>query len=736
MKRRIVYGIVTALAIWGCQVEETADNVSDNEALVFTAVIEDNTSKDTRTTLDDNGNVLWKQGDQVSIFAASTVNEQYQVTDASDGKTSAILYQIPGGFVAGAEIDNNVAFYPYASTASIEKRGASYIIRDIALPSTQYYSAASFGNGAFPMAAVTGSAAETNLKFKNLLGGLKLQLKGTATIASISIIGNDDEILCGDAEVTVDNESNPYISLSDVFAKTVTLDCGTGVQLNSETATSFIIALPPMTMTYGFTVVVTDSEGNQMEIQTTKSQTITRSSLLSMPTMDLDYEETVITSTLKEVRESMTDAQQSVTLGDNVIVQGMVISDSSLNNLTSRELYVQDNFAGIAIYCTEAHEFGFGDVLTLDLSNSIIKWYNGYLEIADLPLSRIQKIGHMDEVGAKEISIDDFLNNKYESQYVAIKNAQVVNEDLGKTWVIGNKGTQIGMECSDGSEFVVYSRKTSSYGSEVVPEGSGTIKGISSKYNDVIQLIFAQDSDRMGLTGTRYDIEHEYTISIGEDTRASWSGLELVWRAGDKVYLSDGNTSAVCTVPDNYDGSRTAVVKTRQSFSGDVCCVYPGDAVVQNDSHGSSLIVTVPEDQGRDGSSYTVLYGSSITNHIHLSSRTALINVKLTSAVDDLSFVRITFEGSPIVGQIKIDDNGANVISGTQIAKVAARGDNLFCFSVLPGSITKMYIDVCKTDGTYGRVSSSARTISEGRAYTISLDPSSISFSGIITGSY
>ena len=147
----------------------------------------------------------------------------------------------------------------------------------------QTYAKGSFGNGAFPMAAVTGSTGDMNLKFKNVLGGLKLQLKGTASIASISITGNNNEVLCGATEVTVANGDTPSINLTDASAKTVTLDCGAGVALNSETATPFIIALPPITMTGGFTVIVTDTEGKQMEIKTTKSQTITRSSLLKMP---------------------------------------------------------------------------------------------------------------------------------------------------------------------------------------------------------------------------------------------------------------------------------------------------------------------------------------------------------------------------------------------------------------------------------------------------------------------
>lgn len=312
MKKAFVYGLLAALAITGCQAELEVLNLENNTepevitqepSKVFTAIVDEDFNSETKTSLDGSGNVLWKKGDQVSIFAASTVNEQYQVSDDSDGKTAATLNKIPGGgFVAGTEIDNNVAFYPYASTAEIAKSGSNYVISEIELPATQTYAAGSFGNGAFPMATVTSSTEDMNLKFKNVLGGLKLQLKGTATITSITVKGNNNEILCGDAEVTTTYGGVPSIVLSDASAKTVTLDCGAGVTLDSETATPFIIALPPMTMTGGFTVVVTDTEGKQMQIKTTKPQTITRSNLLKMPAVNyvgVDYssEPFTITST-------------------------------------------------------------------------------------------------------------------------------------------------------------------------------------------------------------------------------------------------------------------------------------------------------------------------------------------------------------------------------------------------------------------------------------------------------
>ena len=292
MKKISAYSIVALTILAGCQVQELKEQESSfiQDSKPFIAIIEDSSVENgTRTTLDNNGNVLWKQGDQVSIFAGSTVNERYQVTDESEGNTAASLNKISeGGFVAGTDIENNVAFYPYTSTASIAKNESNYVISGITLPAVQTYAEGSFGNGAFPMATVTGSTEDMDLKFKNVLGGLKLQFKGTARIASISISGNNNEILCGAAEVTASALSTPSINLIDASAKTVTLDCGTGVQLNSESAALFVIALPPMTMTGGFTVTAIDTEGKQMEIKTTRSQTIARSGILKMPVVNYD----------------------------------------------------------------------------------------------------------------------------------------------------------------------------------------------------------------------------------------------------------------------------------------------------------------------------------------------------------------------------------------------------------------------------------------------------------------
>ena len=291
MKKTLTISVLAALVLCGCQKEElTIEKTTEQKT--FTAEIESeiDDAAATKTSLGDQGNVLWNTGDQVSIFAGTTVNAQYQVSDDSNGQTRATLNQVSGSeSETGTEISANVAYYPY-SNVTLATTETGYTISGITLPATQTYAQASFASGAFPMAAVTASKDDNSLKFKNILGGLKLQLTGTAKIRSISVSGNNNEILCGSASVTVSSSDGvPAITLTDAAATTVTLDCGTeGVQLNETTATPFIIALPPMTFSKGFTATVTDTEGKLTTITTAKSKTITRSQLLKMAAKELN----------------------------------------------------------------------------------------------------------------------------------------------------------------------------------------------------------------------------------------------------------------------------------------------------------------------------------------------------------------------------------------------------------------------------------------------------------------
>ena len=134
------------------------------------------------------------------------------------------------------------------------------------------------------------AVSQTNsITFRNVCGAMKLQLKGSHKVASVNIEGNNGEKLSGKATVTAYTDgSKPSISMASNASIPGTLRCDPAAQLNENTATEFIIALPPTVFTKGFTVTITDYDGKTYKVDTDKKNEIIRSSLLVMPEVTLE----------------------------------------------------------------------------------------------------------------------------------------------------------------------------------------------------------------------------------------------------------------------------------------------------------------------------------------------------------------------------------------------------------------------------------------------------------------
>ena len=233
-------------------------------------------------------------------------------------------------------------------------------------------------------------------------------------------------------------------------------------------------------------------------------------------------------------------------------IEGVVISNKDLNNLTSKKgMYIQDETAGLQFYLAANHTFAFGDKVRVDVSGVSVGAYNGAVQVSGLALDKITKISSGNTVTPKTVSIDDFLANKYEGQYVAIEGVQVADADLSKTFVMGGAHTSINMVDANGKSFVVFSSKYASYGATQVPQGSGTIKGISSINNGTMQIIFAQSSDYAGLTGTRFDGTEVTPPADGGDDPVTPPAGEageyepnITWTLGTKAYDKTSGSNA------------------------------------------------------------------------------------------------------------------------------------------------------------------------------------------------
>lgn len=270
--------IALMMALVSCQTEKLVEETTTSN-VVYQAYTD--ADENTKTSMDQDFNVIWSEGDEVSIFEGSAVNQKYRTK--TFGSTSTEMEFVGGSsFVAGTEIASNVAVYPYSSELSIKKSGDKYTVGNVVFPEAQMYAESSFGKGVAPMVAVTSSTSDKVLKFKNAFGGVNLQLVGTDKIKSITLSGNNGEVICGAANVSVSNAVVPEVTMTGT-GTSITLECGEGVQLNESTPTSFYIVLPPVAMANGFTAIVTDTEGKTMTMSSSKAQTISRNTMLNMP---------------------------------------------------------------------------------------------------------------------------------------------------------------------------------------------------------------------------------------------------------------------------------------------------------------------------------------------------------------------------------------------------------------------------------------------------------------------
>ena len=321
--KKIIIALAASIMWFGCQKSDLAESAMSEE---FTAAIE-RFDLATKTSMNPDKQVVWSSGDCIALFRGSSLATQYKVSDNSVGKTNGVfsLVEKPGDdFYAGTELPCNVALYPYSesvvlSGTLLEEQGNAYKIDGPMLPKVQYYASESFTNGAFLMAAVTESQEDRHLNFKNVLGALKLQLKGTQVVKSIKVEGANGEKLAGPVTVTVyANNLTPSIDMSSEASTEVTLDCRDGILLNEAIATNFYIALPPVHFEKGFTMTVIDSDEKVHTISATVANTVNRSSILVMPVVTLESDTNLPSNSTDYVDE------YGVNHGPGVKIDGVV----------------------------------------------------------------------------------------------------------------------------------------------------------------------------------------------------------------------------------------------------------------------------------------------------------------------------------------------------------------------------------------------------------------------------
>ena len=220
-----VLAMAAALSV-SCSKEETegVENgpVNGGEAALFAPQSVISASSAATKTALDGVDINWEEGDAITLFGEGGAPVKYTLT----GGAGATV----GTFEAEGELPAQVQAYAvYPAVAEGVTLNEDKVAVSVAAEQT--YNAADFP-AEYPMAAVTSDGQ--NFLFGNLATVLRLQLKGDATVASVTVKAlGENEYIAGNA--TIDFASGtPALAADEGAVNAVTLDCGEGVALTSE----------------------------------------------------------------------------------------------------------------------------------------------------------------------------------------------------------------------------------------------------------------------------------------------------------------------------------------------------------------------------------------------------------------------------------------------------------------------------------------------------------------------
>jgi len=282
----------------------------------------------------------------------------------------------------------------------------------------------------------------------------------------------------------------------------------------------------------------------------------------------------VFYSTVAEVK-AMLGTAESVTINDTVKIKATVVSNVELNNqVAKKNIIVQDSTGGIMMRLTENSSLAFGDLVSISLGGQKLIKYNGAFQIENIAGTNFTVKEAATTVEPIAADIKKFLANEYEGQYISIKDVQVAASDLSKTWGSSDAHTSINMVCKSGENFVVFSSKYSTYLSEKVPQGSGTICGVATLSGSTMQLMFGKSTDWTGLTGERFDTKSD-TVTVAQalekDANADVTIFGRVIRIiKDGFILNDGTQNSIYIYNGNkleYTVAENDIVEVKGNIS-------------------------------------------------------------------------------------------------------------------------------------------------------------------------
>ena len=264
MKKLSLYFIIglAATAFIACDREKDAltpdpkdqeeEVVVDNKVpMVFSAVIEE-----TKSNISGKY-VVWENGDKIAIFDGSDINEFIAGNVSADGVSA----DFSG---SAASVATYYAVAPKAAATNLSTENTRISIK---IPGSQTVKE---GRCVDPAGLVSTavSSGTTDLHFVNQFSLMKVTLT-RSDVASVMLIGNNDESISGTNHFYYGGEGAPYVNLTNAGGKDVTLTYeDSSGNPAAFPAGDYYISIWPTTFSAGYKLILTLSDGSKTLLNT------------------------------------------------------------------------------------------------------------------------------------------------------------------------------------------------------------------------------------------------------------------------------------------------------------------------------------------------------------------------------------------------------------------------------------------------------------------------------------
>jgi len=323
--------------------------------------------EDTRSFLDEEGNIEWNEGDAITVFVNGS---KYTFTSDSEGLSSNFSHE------GDSEVDLSGEYY--ALSPANEDASISGSVITTTIPSEQVAVAGSFAQNA--NVAVGYANGTDKISFKNAVAYVKVGFKTTATAEQAKIKKLTFKSL--DESVLLSGTATLSSEISDNKVSNVTTTVTTGVPYASVVASSgyltpgvdYYIVAAPAALTGGFEIILTDEDGvsykNSYDSDVFKSASLKRNTIAPVGKANLDN--------FSFEGYWRVKSTEDFTAGDYLIVKNMGTTAEGATKYRIFDAFKTEIFAqgGQATL----NEFGSNMLTT---ASAIKKWQNGDIESPD-----------------------------------------------------------------------------------------------------------------------------------------------------------------------------------------------------------------------------------------------------------------------------------------------------------------------------------------------------------------